>query len=330
MQRMSASTAYPLFFSPVYKDYIWGGDRIPRLFDREPCSGICAESWEVSDREEGQSIVRNGPLAGRGLSELVATDAEALLGRVNPGGGFPLLVKLIDARQRLSVQVHPDDEAAARYGGEAKTEMWYVLEAEADACVFAGVRPGTTADDFRAALEEERLEDVLNAVPVKPGMAVFMPGGRVHAIGEGCLLLEVQQNSNTTYRVYDWGRLGHDGKPRDLHIKQAFEVIRWADEAPLTVNARELSCGAQGRRSEMLCCPYFRMEKLELGGPQPVVNDGRSFHVLFAETGRATIRTANTVETLAHGACCLLPASLENYTLTPEGGRAALVRISVP
>jgi len=213
---------YPLILDPAYKDYIWGGDRIPALFDRPLPPGTYAESWELSDRPEGMSHITNGTWKGASLSELVTRFGPELIGRGVSSANFPLLVKLIDARERLSIQVHPDDALAAKGLGEAKTEAWHILHAPPDAKVFAGLTPNATATTFLAALKENRLESCLQAVPVKTGDTIFIPGGRLHAICEGLVLLEVQQSSNTTYRVYDWGRVGKDGKARDLHLGRRY------------------------------------------------------------------------------------------------------------
>ena len=199
---------YPLRFKPVYKDYIWGGDKIIRLYNRQEPHGIYAESWEVSDRADGMSVVSVGPLAGKSLRDVVQTYPFDLFGAKVQAQVFPLLVKLIDSRDRLSVQVHPDVEMAKKYGGEAKTEMWYVLDAEPGAGVFAGLKSGVDAKALSEAMQTDRFEEILTRIPVTKGDAIFIPGGLVHSIDAGCLLLEVQQNSNTTYRIYDWNRRG--------------------------------------------------------------------------------------------------------------------------
>jgi len=318
-----------LLLEPVYKDYIWGGNRIPGIFNRPYDGDICAESWEIADRPEGMSVVANGPLKGTTLHELVENSGPSLLGSECASDVFPLLVKIIDARQKLSVQVHPNDEAAAVHGGDAKTEMWYVLNADRDACVFAGFAPGADRETFERALAEERLEEALNRFPVKPGKAVYIPGGRVHAIGSGCLLLEIQQNSNTTYRVYDWGRVGKDGKPRDLHIDQAFKVINWDDTIPELSNPRLLAEHDGNSTWEIMCCPYFHVVRLDISEPEPVENDGRSFHALFTARGNVMVKTPQAEVETAPGTSCLLPAALHNYTLDPNSNPASVMRISL-
>lgn len=321
------STLYPLLFTPVYKDYIWGGRRIPQRFNREQQADVCAESWEISDRPEGMSVVSNGPMKGSSLHQLVETMGKELLGSRVCYDVFPLLIKIIDAKQRLSVQVHPDNNTAAICGGEPKTEMWYVLDTDPDARIFVGLKPGTSPDLFEKALEQQKLEDVLTSVPAQPGMAIYVPGGRVHAIGEGCLLLEIQQNSNTTYRVYDWGRLGKDGKPRDLHIAQAMKVISWKDETNAVVGPEELESHGRNSRWKIIDCPYFTVTRLELTESEPMENDGSGFRALFVAAGQVDIKAGKTTEQMTAGTSCLIPAALNRYTLYPVNGKAQIICI---
>ena len=323
---------YPLLLTPVYKDYIWGGDRIRDAFARKIDLDVCAESWEITDRPEGMGVVENGPSAGTSLHDLVLRVGPELLGTSAPPAGdrgaFPLLIKIIDARKRLSVQVHPDDAAALEHGGEAKTESWYVLDADPGAQVFAGLKDGTNEALFLEALAEERLEDVLAAIPVTPGQAIFIPGGRVHAIAEGCLLLEVQQNSNTTYRVYDWGRTGKDGKPRALHLEQALQVIKWNDPTP---SLTQLTCVEDGANSseQVLACPYFRIIRLRLTDTRNAQNDGSTFHCYFAARGSVRIDCDAGTTIVPHGRSVLLPAALPAYALSPIADDAVLLRSSL-
>jgi len=327
---------YPLLFTPVYKDNIWGGNRIPRIFNRKPQQKICAESWEISDRPEGMSIVSNGPLSGSSLHKLIETMHEDLVGSclsttIEQGKSlvFPLLIKIIDAKQRLSVQVHPDEHTADIYRGKAKNEMWYVLDAEPEARIFAGLRPGVDREAFEEALRRKQIEDILCSTALQLGMAIYIPGGRIHAIGEGSLLLEVQQNSNTTYRVYDWDRLGKDDKPRELHVEQALHVINWKDSLPLTIEPRELEHPGMNSQWEVITCPYFHITRLELSEPEAICNDGSSFHILFTVTGNADIEGNGFTEKLRSGTSCLAPAALDCYTLTPTKTNTAVLRISL-
>jgi mannose-6-phosphate isomerase len=321
---------HPLCFRPVYKDYIWGGDRIIGLYGRGEPPGIYAESWEVSDRAEGMSVVSKGPLAGRTLHELVREFGAEILGARVRATAFPLLIKLIDSRERLSVQVHPNDESAKRYGGEAKTEMWYVLAAEPGAGVFAGFRSGVGEREFDEAARSKRFEDLLNFVPVAKGEAVFVPGGRVHAIDAGCLLLEVQQNSNTIYRIHDWDRVGRDGRPRPLHLAEARRVIAWGDAGRAKVEPLLLEKSGLAERWEILQSPYFRLERLALGGPWTLRGDGGAFQILFVASGRVRVEAGGVPEILGAGTSCLVPACLRECGVGPADAAAEVLRITVP
>lgn len=302
--------AYPLRFAPVYKDYLWGGDRIIRRFRRSAPPGIYAESWEVSTRPEGPGVVANGPLAGTPLAALFPD--------------FPLLIKLIDARQKLSVQVHPNDEAAARFGGEAKTEMWYVLAADPGACVYCGLQPGTDEAALLRALAAKRVGDLLVKIPVAAGDAIYVPGGRVHAIGEGCLLFECQQNSNTTYRLYDWDRTGADGKPRELHIEQSLRVINWHDTAPVKLSARTVGDQAGVRRCRLLDTSFFRVERLEITGPLDLPREANRHEILFVAEGSLRIRSAEFDEEAAAGTTYLLSPAVKDAVLVPTPSASVL------
>lgn len=324
---MAAMHLPPLLFRHVYRDYLWGGRRLAERFGRTDAPECCAESWEVSAHPDGPSVVANGPLAGRDLQSLCDEFGEALLGRACEGTRFPLLIKLIDARERLSVQVHPSEETAEAVGGEPKTEMWYLLDADAGASIYCGLRdcPGPRA--LRDALAAHRVPDLLVEHPSAVGRAMFVPGGTVHAIGAGNLVYEVQQSSNTTYRVYDWDRVGPDGRTRELHVEKAVSVIRW--RAPATGFLRpvgEAAANPANRRSRVLRSDFFELDATDLRETEPVAMDGLSFHALFVERG--TVRLAwDGGEPLAldFGTSCLVPACLGKYALEPVGGEARVL-----
>lgn len=327
---------YPLRFHPVYKDYPWGGNRIPALFGRDlPPDGIYAESWEISTHPDGETTIANGPLAGKTLSELLADHSSSVLGSTVNSRSFPLLIKLIDAKQILSVQVHPDEQGARRVGGDPKTEMWYFLDGDGTAKVYCGLQPEIGKAGFLQALENKSFKSVLQAIPARRGDAVFVPGGQVHAIGEGCLLLEIQQNSNTTYRVYDWDRTGPDGKPRDLHLDKALEVIDW--EHPVTPLCRPVEFLENGLRGTcMKESSFFRLDRFELTSESrfPVAGDlptAPSFHALFIAKGDGTIGWPGGQEPLRAGQSWLIPAALNEYTVCPgEKTPLTLLRTTLP
>ncbi|HFE65745.1 MAG TPA: mannose-6-phosphate isomerase, partial [Chloroflexi bacterium] len=233
---------YPLTFTPVLKDYIWGGRHLEALGRKLP-PGIIAESWEIAAHEDGTAVVNNGRFAGKLLTEVQAELGLDLIGKkcawAQERSKFPLLIKLLDANRPLSVQVHPDDAyALAREGNElGKTEMWVVLRAEPGAEIILGVTKGTTPELFRAGIENGRLEPYLHRIKVKKGDHICVPAGSLHAIMSGLLIAEIQQNSNTTYRVYDWNRVGVDGRPRPLRIDKALDVINFDQVEPALTEA---------------------------------------------------------------------------------------------
>jgi mannose-6-phosphate isomerase len=224
----------PFSFMPIYQERVWGGRALEETLGRVlPSHGPFGESWEMVDRPEAQSVVADGACKSVSLSELWLRHREPVFGRRAPDGGrFPLLAKILDARETLSVQVHPPETVASRLRGEPKTEMWYVMAAQPHACIYAGFRPGVMRRQFEEALDSGRVEALLHRIPVKQGDAIFIPSGRCHAIGGGCLIAEIQQNSDTTYRVFDWNRVGVDGRPRQLHVRESLESIDFTDYEP--------------------------------------------------------------------------------------------------
>ena len=317
---------YPMTFNPVYKDYPWGGSRIPETFQRDVPDGIYAESWEISDHDDGMSIVANGSLKGKTIREILQESPKEIMGSTVEGTKFPLLIKLIDAKQKLSVQVHPNDQTAAQFGGEAKTEMWYLL-GDNPTQVYCGLNDGVTKESFRQAVADGTSGDTMRPVPVEKDSAVFVRGGRVHAIDDGCLILEIQQNSNTTYRIYDWDRMGNDGKPRELHIEQAINVINWNDHENPLVEPKVLVDTDTFQCLDVLKCEYFQLEKLTFSAPLKVPMSGKTFHALFVAEGKATIEWKGGSLSAPAGTSILVPAALPAYTLD---GNATVLRTTVP
>ncbi|MFC1467520.1 type I phosphomannose isomerase catalytic subunit [Verrucomicrobiota bacterium] len=316
---------YPLKFEPVYKDYPWGNTILPQRFGRSAPEGIYAESWEVSTHPDGESVIANGAWAGKTLSQVLKENGAEILGSSVEGNDFPLLIKLIDAAKPLSVQVHPNNDNAAEVQGEPKSEMWYFLNDE-PAKIYCGLKPGTTRADFLSAMAEEHFDDVLRVVPAVKGCAAYVPGGRVHSIDAGCLILEIQQRSNTTYRVYDWDRLGHDGKPRELHVEKALHVIDFEDYTdPI---CRPVAVSDEIRH--ICTSPFFVLDELTVKGEMPLKAGGKTFHVLFSAEGPFEIGYGDgEKEFVACGTSVLIPASLGSYTLTAETGITVLLT-SVP
>jgi mannose-6-phosphate isomerase len=304
----------------VLKDYLWGGRNLATKLGRAlPAEGVVAESWEIAAHEDGASVVENGPYAGQTLAQVHAEWGLDLIGRNNAWaqarGKFPLLVKLLDAHSPLSVQVHPDDGYALAHEGNelGKTEMWVVLHAEPGAELIVGVTAGTTPEAFRRAIAENRLEPYLHRVPVQAGDHICVPAGTLHAIMGGLLIAEIQQNSNTTYRVYDWGRVGADGKARPLHVDKALDVIDFGRVHPQIIPPTLLADDA-GVRRELLCRNrYFTTERITLaaGAALRGACTGDSLEIWGVLEGEAA------VDELALSAVrfCLLPAALGEYTV---------------
>lgn len=260
----------PFLLSPAGKDYIWGGERLKSLFGKVSDLSPLAESWECSVHPDGPSHVASGPFAGRTLVEVLA-EHPALLGTsFSALGELHILVKLIDAKRDLSVQVHPDDDYACREEGgqQGKTEMWYVLDAEPGASLVFGLGRAAKADELRAALADSSFESMLRYIPVRPGDVFYIPSGTIHAIGGGILLVEVQQNSNLTYRLYDYGRLGKDGRPRPLHVDKALAVADLSAAQPPRQSLRVLRFRPGFAEEELCTCPYFQVWRCRLdAGP---------------------------------------------------------------
>lgn len=303
---------YPLTFGPIYKEKIWGGRVFAELFGRELPQGLIGESWDVAAHPHGMSVVDRGALVGQTLEELVRIYGAELLGSkgVNDQGKFPLLLKLIDAKQDLSVQVHPDDDYVRHHGREAwgKTEMWYIVHSEPGAWIIWGLRSGVTKEEFSAALQEggQAILSCLNKVPVQPGELYPISSGLIHALGAGVVVAEVQQNSDTTYRVYDWDRVDDRGQPRDLHVEQALEVIDFSPQA--------LDRSYQFRR----CEEHFGLHVLYQ--PRDITLDlTDGMQILTSLEGTAQITHAGQLTILASGQSCLLPASLGCCKISAQG-----------
>jgi len=311
---------YPFLLEPVYKDYVWGGKKIAKHFHRKQLTQRCAESWEVSDRSDGMSLITNGAYRGYTLHKLEQELGSKLLGTACSSARFPLLIKLIDAAENLSVQVHPNDKDAALLGAEAKSECWVVLDAEEDAAVYAGLKKGVTQRVFEEACKQDRVLECLEKIPVQEGDVIYVPGGCVHAILSGCLLLEVQQNSNTTYRIYDWGR------GRDLHLEKALQVIQWDLLENLQKKPELISSSPQ--QWSLITCPYFSIQKIEIKQAWTTPVDPKGFQVFFCLSGNGEVEVQQRAETYREGMSCLIAAASEQVTWTPTSP-SILIRITL-
>jgi mannose-6-phosphate isomerase len=266
-----------LQFQPIYQERVWGGRRLETLLGRGlPPGPPIGESWEIVDRPEAQSRVKGGRYAGSTLRELIFRHAAEVMGpKWDPARPFPLLVKWLDCSDRLSLQVHPPAEVAGSLGGEPKTENWYVAHSVPSASLFVGLKPGVTREKFAKALAEDTAEDCVNKVPVTAGDSILVRSGQVHAIDAGNLILEIQQNSDTTYRLYDWGRKGLDGKPRKLHVEESMKSILWNEGPPDLVRAAPTS-------GVIASCDEFTIRRMVLGKGESVRIEARQQPRIFS------------------------------------------------
>ena len=329
---MMKHTLYPLTFTPVLKDYIWGGRNLERAFGRELPPGIIAESWEIAAHKDGTAVVDNGPYAGQLLTEVHAELGLDLIGRhsawAQERGKFPLLIKLLDANRQLSVQVHPDDEYALEHEGHelGKSEMWVVLQAQPNAAVILGVTAGTTPERFQQAIAEGKLEPYMHRIPVKAGDVVCVPSRSLHAILEGLVIAEIQQNSNTTYRVYDWNRL-RDGKPRPLHVDKALDVINFDQVAPNLCQPQLVSDTNGVRRFRLCHNKYFVTERVQMarGAVFEGRCDGSTLEIWGVIKGSAEVNEV-ALEAVRF---TLLPAAMGEFTVTATSDEVTLLRTYV-
>jgi mannose-6-phosphate isomerase len=319
---------YPFRFQPILRQYLWGGRRFESSLGKSlPPGDNFAESWEVSDHGNDQSIVAYGPLAGTTLGELVAVHGSALLGRHDPQPCFPLLLKFLDACQTLSVQVHPDDARAAKLDppDAGKTEAWLVVEALPGSKIYAGLQPSVDRDRLAAAIREGTCEQCLHSFEASAGDCVFVAAGTVHAIGAGLLVAEIQQSSDTTYRLFDWNRLGPDGQPRILHIEQGIAAVDFA-RGPVAPQRPQPTDRPQVSR--LVECDKFVWDRWTFDAPLAAGGDDRC-HILTVLEGAVRIAGDPADAPLPRGTSALLPASLGQVTLSPLG-RTVLLDAYLP
>jgi mannose-6-phosphate isomerase len=308
---------YPLRFQPNYRRYIWGGRRLETVLGKSLGEGDdYAESWEIVDRGEDQSIVAAGPLAGRQLGQLVREQGADLLGRHHPQPCFPLLFKFLDAQKRLSVQVHPNDEAAAQLDPPdlGKTEAWVVLATEPYSTIYAGLRRGFN----RATVEQEvargTTEVCLHQIVPHVGDCIFLPAGVVHAAGEGLVIAEIQQASDTTFRLFDWNRVGKDGKPRELHVEQALAAINFDFGA---VEPQSPQATDKPFVERLVHCDKFVLDRWRMNAPQSVGGDDRC-HIVAVIGGSVAVESDPAEQPLRLGQTMLLPAAAGPLELSPN------------
>ena len=321
---------YPLKFTPILKDKIWGGKALQSLYAKEATSDKLGESWEISGVESDLSVVSNGFLEGNDLEELIEIYMGELVGdKVYDqfGLSFPLLFKLIDANDDLSIQVHPNDEVAAeRHQSFGKTEMWYVLESAPDGALVIGFKEDCDKESYLNAVEAGRVEELLQRVPVKKGDVFFIPAGTVHAIGRGVVLAEIQQSSDITYRIYDYKRVDDQGKERDLHTAEAVDVINFeAAKHPRTDYQI-----VPNALTPLANCEYFTTSLISFDS-QLTRNYGQldSFVVYMCVGGSLVIECDGVQTEMKQGETVLIPASIDELHLIPRG-QAELLEVYVP
>ena len=308
---------YPLTFQPLFKERVWGGRNLERLYQKPlPPDVPIGESWEISDRPEGVSVIANGPLAGHDLRWLMEHHRADLLGS-ETSERFPLLIKILDAQEKLSLQVHPPAAVAAQLGGEPKTEMWYIAHTEPDARLYAGLKKGVTRAEFERKLQEGSVADCFHTLSVQAGDALFLPSGRVHGIGAGNVIFEIQQNSDTTYRVFDWNRTGLDGKPRELHIAPSLASIDFQDFEPPLIRSK-YSPNPSLKVRYLVHDPLFHVDACQVKRGQRFYLRSASVQILGLLRGQLAITFGEHTLPLKAGEFALLPACLGRVAVQTE------------
>jgi mannose-6-phosphate isomerase len=318
---------YPLTFHPIFKERVWGGRSLETLYHKTlPPDVPIGESWEISDRPGDVSVIANGPLAGKDLHWLVDHHGPELLGEARLAGGrFPLLIKLLDAREKLSLQVHPPADRAAELGGEPKTELWYIAHAAPAAELYAGLKRGVTRPDFEQKIRTGEVAECFHRLPVRAGDAMFLPSGRVHAIGAGLVIFEIQQNSDTTYRVFDWNRLGLDGKPRELHLAQSLASIDFNDFEPALVPS-DFSSAGRFKIRPLARHGLFKADAFRALSAETLVFRQPRLRIVAALEKRLGVSDGTSSVELQPGQFCLVPAGAPLTELKNEiGSRFLLV-----
>ncbi len=312
---------YPFKFNPILKERIWGGNKLAKVLNKDTVSNSIGESWELSDVEGETSVIINGSLKGKSLKELQHLLKADLIGEKNYKtfqDKFPLLIKFIDAKQDLSIQLHPNDELAAkRHNSFGKTEMWYVMQADKDANLIVDFNQKMDKDKYLHHLNNKSLPEVLNFDKVKEGDTYFIEVGRVHAIGAGVLLAEIQQTSDITYRVYDWDRVDTEGNPRELHNDLALDAINFKmpDNYKVKYNKKD------NVSNKMVTCSYFTTNYLEVTKRLSKINDHDSFVIYICVDGAASIETRGHSEMIKKGETVLLPAAIKNYSINTNSAK---------
>lgn len=317
---------YPFIFKPIFKERVWGGRAIEQLYGKKlPAKVPIGESWEISDRPGDASVIANGPLAGKDLRWLMEHHERELLGEAKSANGrFPLLIKILDAQDKLSLQVHPPAAKAAELKGEPKTEAWYIADAAPEAELYVGLKRGVTRAEFERKIQGGAVAECFHRVPVQAGDTMFLPSGRVHAIGAGLVIFEIQQNSDTTYRVFDWNRVGLDGKPRDLHVAESLASIDFEDFEPALAGGK-FEGGEGLKRRELVKHPLFGIEEVQAEAGSELGAESSRPRVVAAVKGKVAIKGNSVGVTLSPGEFCLVPANVQGTQIRAEEKSVFLV-----
>lgn len=300
---------YPLTFHPIFKERVWGGRRLVELYGKAlPPGQHVGESWEISDRPGDVSVIANGPFAGKGLRWLMDVHGREVLGEAHAlNGRFPLLIKILDAQETLSLQVHPPPEKAAQLGGEPKTELWHITAAVPGAELFVGLKRGVSRGEFERRIRDGSVAECFHRIQVSAGDTMFLPSGRVHALGAGLVLFEVQQNSDTTYRVFDWNRVGLDGKPRELHVVQSLASIDFTDFEPALAAGQTHQAG-ESQTESLVQDPLFQVEAVSLKATARKFWPTPRCLIFGVISGKMTLRAGDHLLALNPGQFGLVPA----------------------
>jgi len=325
---MNKSGLYPLKFTPIYKHYLWGGRNLEKLGKKIAKDEIVAESWELADHDEDVSVVKNGPLSGKSLRELLSRYGEEICPKT-ANERFPIIIKYLDANQRLSVQVHPDDDYARTHESLSelgKNECWFVMEAPPGAELIFGIKKGVTKRAFQKLIEENRIEEGLNRLPISAGDFIFIRTGTVHALLEGTMVCEILQNSDTTYRLYDWGRLGADGKSRPLHIDKALDVINFPSDSEYEKYLEELVIRYDKQSlnytQRLLRSRYFNVDLFNYRTEFGLEFNGEHFHTFSILAGDGELIYEKGTLPVERGETVLVPRTIKRYKVKTGGVKA--------
>ncbi|MBP3703823.1 MAG: mannose-6-phosphate isomerase [Lachnospiraceae bacterium] len=307
---------YPMKLTPAYKDYLWGGNELSKMYGKESGLSVTAESWELCCHPDGQNKVANGQYKGRMLADVLRENPHYVSSRFHAEDRFPVLIKFIDAAKALSIQVHPSDETALKeLGEEGKAEMWYIVKAKPRAFLYYGLNQPVSKEKLREKILDGTVCDVLNKVYVHEGDVFFILPGTIHAIGEGIVIAEIQQNSNSTFRVYDFGRKGPDGKERELHIERAVDVIDYTPIVPSKIEDNNSMILKYGKIQHLFESSYFKVTKITCNEEMPMFAEGDTFHSLLFTKGFGTIECQGKRYQFKGGDSYYIPADIKMYSL---------------